>query len=90
MPKRLTDKKFQIEFAIRLRQARLSAGYKRIPEFARALGVEQNSYRRYELTDPKETRIFPLGLLPRVVELTGHGSWYLLTGQPDRKEPSKM
>ena len=61
-------------------------------EMAKALGVEgdddlqiKNTYSKWEQnTSPNN---FPMHLLPKLCEVTGHDPWYVLTEQAPAKRP---
>lgn len=75
---------YKREFQTRLAGMRKAIGMSQA-EFAAALGLEAPTYAKYE-----SRSLPPMHLLPKICELTGHGAWYLLTGQPDSRGPRRV
>lgn len=48
MGRHSTPSKFKDEFAVRLRAARIAAGYETMKEFAEALGIQEERYKKWE------------------------------------------
>ena len=73
-------------FAERLRMARLTSGYPRQEDFARALGLKTPTYAHYER--PRNEP--PQDTLVKVAKLTGFSIHWLVTGEgPPRAAPPK-
>jgi transcriptional regulator with XRE-family HTH domain len=68
----------RLEFAARLKELRFLRGYHTAKQFARALGIEQNTYTRYERAEvePSLTVIDKMCRLLNVMpnELLGFGT----------------
>lgn len=77
MKRKVPPTQYKRDFAQRLKGIRESAGYK-TAEFAKALGVEPNSYSKYEC---REGSLLPMQYISEVCLLTGHDPWFVLTGQ---------
>lgn len=73
--------KFNVQFAVRLKAGRQTLDFTQ-QEMADALSTDLENYKKYE----RGINGFPSLLIPALVELTGHSSWYWLTGQPDSRE----
>ena len=67
---------FKKRFCERLKAIRLSSG-KTQQEMAVLLGVKLNAYSKYEYRT-----LLPQYLIMRLVEITGHNPWFILTGEP--------
>lgn len=65
----------------RIKAAREAMGLDR-KEMAKRLQMGLDAYRKCENRSG-----LPLHLVPRFCELTGHGPWYILTGQPEVYSP---
>lgn len=77
-----TQADFVEDFCRRIRAAREMAGYGDRDEFARLMGIEKDTYFRYETRTP-----LPHRYIPRFLELTGADAQILFTGS--RKEQKK-
>ena len=73
--------RYRKAFCQRLKAAREAAGYTQIT-FAKELGLERDTYAKYE-----SRSLLPHHLIPRVCQLTGHDAWYMLTGQSPTQAP---
>jgi transcriptional regulator with XRE-family HTH domain len=76
----------RLEFARRLRQLRIERGFKHARKFARALGIEENRYTRYERAEVEPT----LTLIHRMCELLEASPNHLLGSTekaPGRQRP---
>lgn len=62
----------------RLKEVREAAGYRRARAFAKALGVQENTYTSWERGD----RVIHPEVLGRVRELTGVTADYIYYGDP--------
>lgn len=68
-------------YRLRIRAAREAMNLDR-KEMAERLRMGLDAYRKCENRSG-----LPLHLVPRFCELTGHGPWYILTGQPEVYSP---
>ena len=73
--------KFNTQFAVRLKAGRQTLNFTQ-QQMADALGTDLENYKKYE----RGINGLPSVLYPALVKLTGHSSWYWLTGQPDSHE----
>lgn len=88
-----TESEFQREFKDRLKRWRKAM---RKPngkawsqaDMAEALGVMTNTYAKWEQQSSSD-RNFPLYLLPRLCEITGHDPWTALTEQAKSSSPGR-
>lgn len=62
-----TPIQFNKELALRLKSARIAAGYGSMPPFAKALGIELERYKKWE----SGRTPFQHEFLPEICELTG-------------------
>lgn len=78
-----TTADFVEDFCRRVRAAREMAGYSDRDAFAKLMGIEKDTYFRYESRTP-----LPHRYIPRFLELTGADAQILFTGS--RKEQKKV
>lgn len=76
MGRGVTPSVFKKNFGLRLKSARVSAGYQEAEDFASALGVTPNTYRTWE----RGRTNVPHYLLPAICELLGKDANYFYTG----------
>lgn len=77
MGRGVTPTKFKNEFAERLKAARIAAGYSTQQEFASALGVPLERYKKWESRTP-----VPHQYIPAICELTGQDANYFFRVTP--------
>lgn len=70
-----TSTDFVEDFCRRVKAAREMAGYADRDQFARLMGIEKDTYFRYETRTP-----LPHRYIPRFLELTGADAQVLFTG----------
>ena len=71
-------KQYKEAFCARLKGARKSSGYTQV-EIAKLLGISRDNYAKYETRS-----LLRHDLIPAVARITGHDTWFLLTGQSRR------
>ena len=71
-------KQYKEAFCARLKGARKSAGYTQAG-IAALLGISRDNYAKYETRS-----LLRHDLIPAVARITGHDTWFLLTGQSHR------
>ncbi|MBI5450648.1 MAG: helix-turn-helix transcriptional regulator [Gammaproteobacteria bacterium] len=72
----ITPGQFKESVCSRLKELRLKAGYERMTDFAKALGIPATTYPKYE-----NRSLLPHRYITRVCRLTGCDEHYFLTGQ---------
>lgn len=68
------------EFGIRMRAARISAGYESAEQFAKDVGTEPHTYRKYE----RGEAFPPLDSLIEISRFTDKSLDFLILGKADR------
>ncbi len=76
--------KYETDFRDRLTRMRNTTGMNQ-EDFAKALGIKRDAYSKYE---SRAGSVLPMYLIPRLIQITGFESWYVLTGQPGSKAPT--
>ena len=71
-------KQYKEAFCARLRGARKAAGYTQV-EMADLLDITRDNYAKYE-----RRSLLRVDLIPEFSRITGHDTWFLLTGQPNQ------
>ncbi len=82
MPKRRSLDKMMKDFGVRLRAARIIAGYETAADFAKDLGVQYNRYTKNE----RGQSIPRLDVLDLICEMTDVSADYLLRGKQDKNK----
>lgn len=72
----MTPAQFKESVCARLKELRLKAGYDKMTEFAKELGIPVTTYPKYE-----SRSLLPHRYIARVCELTGCDEHYFLTGE---------
>ena len=77
MPRKAKKPSVRTAFAARLEAIRLQAGYDSMAAFAAQLGLEAETYRRYERSETEPN----ITVLVRLSELTGLSLDYIVAGR---------
>ena len=70
-------------FCARLRGVRKAAGYTQ-EQMAKKLDITRDNYAKYETRSPLRH-----DLIAEVAKITGHDTWFLLTGRPRQDEKTR-
>lgn len=76
---------WDVRFGGRLKGAREAKGLSQ-PQMAEKLGMPVDTYQKYE----QGKRSFPKHQIADVIRITGHGPWYMLTGEPEANCPTNQ
>lgn len=84
-----TEEDFRREFKDRLRRIRdKMPGKPSQAKMAALLGIETSTYAKYEQQSAPDNN-FPMYLLPRLCDISGHDPWYVLTEEAPAQSPGR-